>query len=451
MEKHTVLIVDDEEGLRSQLKWALSDTYAVREASGGPEALEMAGRDIPDVVLLDISLTPREGAAEGLELIEKFLDINPFCKVIMVTGHGEKEHALTAIARGAYDFFGKPVDLDQLKIMIERGILLAQLELENSRMASELARLKSFENILGESARMREVYRVIRTVSGTDYTVLITGESGTGKELAAKAIHASSPRRDRPFVTINCGAIPENLLESELFGHEKGAFTDAFAQKRGKFELADRGTIFLDEIGELSLKLQVKLLRVLEDHRIERVGGREEISLDVRIIAATNRELMDEVKAGAFREDLFYRLSVISIPMPPLRQRGDDTLLLATTFLNRYARENNKSGLGFSEAALRAIAVYDWPGNVRELENKIKRAVIMAQDKRIRPQDLALPQAAADSAKGRSLQEVREEAEKKCLAESLTRNNWNISRVSRELGTSRTTLYDLIEKYQLKK
>ena len=451
MEKHTVFVVDDEEGIRSQLKWALADTYIVRELSGGAQALDLAHQDTPDVVLLDISLTPREGAVEGLDLIEKFLDINPYCKVIMVTGHGEKEHALTAIARGAYDFFGKPVDLDQLKIIIERGIVVAQLEKENSRLASELARLKSFESILGESAKMREVYRIIKTVSGTDYTVLITGESGTGKELAAKAIHASSPRRDRPFVTINCGAIPENLLESELFGHEKGSFTDAYTQKRGKFELADRGTIFLDEIGELSLKLQVKLLRVLEDHKIERIGGREEISLDVRILAATNRELIDEVKNGAFREDLYYRLSVISIPMPPLRQRGDDILLLAGTFLNRYARENSKAGLGFSEAALRAIAAYEWPGNVRELENKIKRAVIMAQDKRIRPQDLALPQVSTEGVKGRTLQEVREECEKKCLADSLTRNNWNISRVSRELGTSRTTLYDLIEKYQLKK
>ncbi len=451
MGKHTVLIVDDEEGIRSQLKWALADGYIVGEAAGGKEALEMAGQDTPDVVLLDISLTPREGAVEGLDLIAKFLDINPFCKVIMVTGHGEKEHALAAISKGAYDFFSKPVDLDKLKIIIERGIGVAQLEKENSRLTSELARLKSFENILGESGKMREVYRIIKTVSGTDYTVLITGESGTGKELVAKAIHASSPRRDRPFVTINCGAIPENLLESELFGHEKGSFTDAIAQKRGKFELADRGTIFLDEIGELSLKLQVKLLRVLEDHKIERVGGREEISLDVRILAATNRELIDEVKEGAFREDLYYRLSVISIPIPPLRDRGDDILLLATTFLNRYARENAKSGLGFSEAALRSIAAYDWPGNVRELENKIKRAVIMAQDKRIRSQDLTLPQVSADGVKGRTLQEVREESEKKCLADSLTRNNWNISRVSRELGTSRTTLYDLIEKYQLKK
>jgi len=451
MDKPTILIVDDDEGIRSQLKWALADTYFVVEASGGEEALEQAAKHSPIVVLLDLSLTAREGAVEGLDLIERFRDINSFCKVIMVTGHSEKEHALRAIARGAYDFFPKPIDLDMLKIIISRGIGVSLLEVENSRLATELADLRTFENILGNSAKMREVYRIIKTVSGTDYTVLVSGESGTGKELVAKAIHASSPRRGKPFVTINCGAIPENLLESELFGHEKGSFTDAYAQKRGKFELAEGGTIFLDEIGELSLKLQVKLLRVLEDHTIERIGGREEISLNVRILAASNRELLEEVKNGAFREDLYYRLSVITIGMPPLRQRGDDILLLATTFLNRYATENSKPGLTFSEPSVRAISAYEWPGNVRELENKIKRAVIMTQDRKIRPQDLALPSFAAETGKRRTLQEIREEAEKNCLADSLGRNNWNISRVSRELGTSRTTLYDLIEKYNLKK
>ncbi len=451
MDKPTILIVDDDEGIRSQLKWALSDTYAVVEASGGEEALDQAAKHSPIVVLLDLSLTAREGAVEGLDLIERFRDINSFCKVIMVTGHGEKEHSLRAIARGAYDFFPKPIDLDQLKIIISRGIGVSLLEVENSRLATELADLRTFENILGNSAKMHEVYRIIKTVSGTDYTVLISGESGTGKELVAKAIHASSPRRGKRFVTINCGAIPENLLESELFGHEKGSFTDAYAQKRGKFELAEGGTIFLDEIGELSLKLQVKLLRVLEDHKIERIGGREEISLNVRILAATNRELLEEVKNSAFREDLYYRLSVITIGMPPLRQRGDDILLLATTFLNRYATENGKPGLTFSEPSVRTISAYEWPGNVRELENKIKRAVIMTQDRKIRPQDLALPSFAAETGKRRTLQEIREEAERNCLADSLGRNNWNISRVSRELGTSRTTLYDLIEKYNLKK
>lgn len=451
MDKQKILIVDDDEGIRSQLKWATVDKYIVLEADSVDEAVEQAVKHQPVIVLQDIALTSRDGASEGLHLIEKYLDVNPFCKVIMVTGHGDHKNALTAIRLGAYDFFTKPIDLDQLGIIIERGINVARLEKENSELTSELARMKTFESIIGDSDKMLAVFKVVKTVAGSDYTVLITGESGTGKELVAKAIHASSPRHNRPFVTINCGAIPENLLESELFGHEKGAFTDAHAQKRGKFEMADGGTIFLDEIGELSLKLQVKLLRVLEDRSIERIGGHEKISLDVRILAATNRDLMEEVNASSFREDLYYRLSVITIDMPPLRERGDDILLLATTFLNRYGNENNKPNLSLTEAAARAIAAYPWPGNVRELENKIKRAVIMAHDKKIKPADLSLPSVAADEDKSRSLQEVREEAEKNCLADSLVRNNWNISRVSRELGTSRTTLYDLIEKYNLRK
>jgi len=451
VDKHVILIVDDEEGIRAQLKWALADSYEVVEAGSREEALSRAREKKPEVVILDISLSSREGAAEGLELIEPIREFDPFCKILMVTGHGQKENALRAIRLGAYDFFSKPADLEQLSIIIERGLRVAGLERENHALSTTLAQMKTFDAIIGESSQMREVYKIIKTVSSTDYTVLITGESGTGKELAARAIHAASPRNNKPFITINCGAIPENLLESELFGHEKGAFTDAHAQKRGKFESAEGGTIFLDEIGELSLKLQVKLLRVLEDHKIERVGGREEIRLDVRILAATNRDLTDEVKKGTFREDLYYRLSVIAVQMPPLRDRGDDLLLLATNFLGRYGRENGKSGLSFSEAAARAVAAYPWPGNVRELENKIKRAVIMAQDKRIKPSDLSLPSAPSENGTMPTLQDVRETAEKNYLMESLVRNNWNISRVSRELGTSRTTLYDLMEKYSLKK
>ncbi len=451
MSKHTLLIVDDDEGIRSQLKWALNDTYTVLVAEGVDDALELARDREPLVVLQDISLTPREGAAEGLDLIEKYLEIKPFCKIIMVTGHGEKENALTAIRRGAYDFFHKPVDLEQLKIIVDRASAVAELQAENSRLLDRLAEQKSFEKIIGDSDSMQAIYKIIKTVSPTDYTVLISGESGTGKELVAKAIHTSSPRRDQPFITINCGAIPENLLESELFGHEKGAFTDAHALKQGKFELAEKGTLFLDEIGEMSLSLQVKLLRVLEDRKIERVGGRQQIPLDVRILAATNRDLEEEVKRSNFREDLYYRLSVITVHMPPLHDRGDDIALLANTFLQRYATDNNKAGLTFSEAALRAIMAYPWPGNVRELENKVKRAVIMAQDKKVQPHDLSLEAVGKDTDRLRSLQEVREESEKRCLSEALVRNNWNISRVSRELGTSRTTLYDLIEKYRLRK
>lgn len=449
--KHKILIVDDEEGIRSQMKWALADDYEIFVATGVDDALKLAAEHKPMVVLQDISLTAREEAAEGLDLIEKYHELDIFCKIIMVTGHGDMKNALLANRRGAYDFFGKPVDLDVLKVIIARAINTANLERENKELISEVARLKSFENIIGDSKKMREVYDLIKTVSPSDYTILISGESGTGKELAAQAIHSSSPRSENPFVTINCGAIPENLLESELFGHEKGAFTDAYARKYGKFELAEKGTIFLDEIGELPPPLQVKLLRFLEDHKTQRVGGHEELALDVRILAATNRNLEDEVKAGNFREDLYYRLTVITIEMPPLRDRGEDMLLLASSFLNKYGAENNKLGLSFSEAAARSIASYDWPGNVRELENKIKRAVIMCRDKRIKPLDLTLAVVSGDNDTWPTLQEIREKAEKEHLSESLSRNNWNISRVSRELATSRTTLYDLIERYQLKR
>lgn len=449
--KEKILIVDDEEGIRSQMKWALADEYDVFEADGVDTALELAVSQRPIVVLQDISLTAREGAAEGLDLIEKYLEINSFCKVIMVTGHGDLANALKANRIGAYDFFSKPVDLDMLKIIIGRAISTADLEEKNRELISEVARLKSFEHIIGDSPKMQEVYNLIKTVSPSDYTILISGESGTGKELAARAIHESSPRSGSPFVTINCGAIPENLLESELFGHEKGAFTDAYARKIGKFETAEGGTIFLDEIGELSPPLQVKLLRFLEDHKIQRVGGQDELALNVRILAASNRNLQEEVNSGNFREDLFYRLTVIMIEMPPLRDRGEDVLLLANSFLNKYGEENNKLGLSFTEASARSIASHGWPGNVRELENKIKRAVIMSRDKKIKPFDLTLAAVSGENEKWPTLQEIREESEKLCLSDSLARNNWNISRVSRELGTSRTTLYDLIERYHLKK
>ncbi len=449
--KEKILIVDDEEGIRSQMKWALADEYDVSEADGADTALELALAQRPMVVLQDISLTAREDAAEGLDLIEHYLEMNSFCKVIMVTGHGDMANALLANRRGAYDFFSKPVDLDMLKIVIGRAINTAKLEQKNKKLISELARLKSFQHIIGDSPKMQEVYNLIKTVSPSDYTILISGESGTGKELAARAVHESSPRSGSPFVTINCGAIPENLLESELFGHEKGAFTDAHARKIGKFETAEGGTIFLDEIGELPPPLQVKLLRFLEDHKIQRVGGHDELALNVRILAATNRNLQDEVNSGNFREDLFYRLTVIMIEMPPLRDRGEDVLLLANTFLNKYGEENNKPGLSFTEASARSIASHGWPGNVRELENKIKRAVIMSRDKKIKPFDLTLAAVSGENEKWPTLQEIREESEKRYLSDSLARNNWNISRVSRELGTSRTTLYDLIERYHLKK
>ncbi|MCJ7508672.1 MAG: sigma-54 dependent transcriptional regulator, partial [candidate division Zixibacteria bacterium] len=297
--------------------------------------------------------------------------------------------------------------------------------------------------------KMKEVFRIVKTISITDATVLVVGESGTGKEMVAKAIHNRSPRKDKPFITINCGAIPETLLESELFGHEKGAFTDAQAQKKGKLEYANEGTVFLDEIGELTLPLQVKLLRFLQDHQIERIGGKNPIDLDVRVIAATNRSLLKEVNSRTFREDLYYRLSVITLDLPPLRERKDDILLLAQSFLNRSCLEYNKPGLAFSTKTLDKLRQYDWPGNVRELENKVKRAVILTQEKKISPSDLGFEYE--ETVKGTSLQDIKEQAGAERIKEALLHNNWNISKASKELEVSRATLYNLMEKYGIKR
>jgi two-component system NtrC family response regulator len=321
--------------------------------------------------------------------------------------------------------------------------------MENLQMASALKQHQGLPNIIGSSSKMQKVFKIVETVAPTPYTVLISGESGTGKELIAKAIHSRSDRAGKPFVTINCGAIPENLLESELFGHEKGSFTDAVAQKIGKFELADKGTLFLDEIGELSLGLQVKLLRFLQDKIIERVGGKTVIPVDVRVLAATNRSLAEEVETKRFREDLFYRLSVITVDLPPLREREDDVVMIAGFLLRLYANENNKTNLGFNPSALQRIRSYDWPGNIRELENRLKRAVILSASNRLTPEDLGFQ--GTSGAEQKSLLQVREEAESNHIRAALVRNSWNVSKAARDLGTSRTTLYDLLEKYKISK
>lgn len=447
-ERTKVLIVDDEEGIRSQLTLALEDLYQVIMAATPDEALTQTREHHPEVILLDIALSPYSGSQEGLEILPQLLEIDPQVKVIMVTGNDEKQNALTAVGAGAFDFYVKPINLDELKVIIKRATYLRKLEIENKLMAGELKHQhKTFPNIIGTSAKMQKVFKIVATVAPTPYTVLILGESGTGKELIAKAIHSRSDRADKPFITINCGAIPETLLESELFGHEKGAFTDAFAQKVGRFELADKGTLFLDEIGELSLALQVKLLRFLQDRIIERVGGKTVIPLDVRVIAATNRSLAIEVETKRFREDLYYRLSVIALELPPLRDREDDVIVIGNFLLNQYGNENNKSNLSFNPSALQRIRSYDWPGNIRELENRIKRAVILSGSQRLTPEDLGFEGISGSGQK--SLLEVREEAESNHIRAALIRNNWNVSKAARDLGTSRTTLYDLLEKYKI--
>lgn len=447
LKRTKVLIVDDEEGIRTQLTFALEDAYLVTAAATASEALQQARDQRPDIVLLDLSLSPYSGSQEGLEILPELLELDPQLKVIMVTGNGERANALSAVKRGAFDFYVKPIEFSELSVVIRRAAYLQELERENARLSESLNSLKSFSNIIGTSARMQKVFKVVVTVAPTSYTVLVTGDSGTGKELIAKAIHERSDRRDKPFVTINCGAIPETLLESELFGHEKGSFTDAVAQKIGKFETADHGTLFLDEIGELSLALQVKLLRFLQDQTIERVGGKNTIQVDVRVIAATNRSIEEEVVAKRFREDLYYRLSVITIELPPLRDRENDILLIAEHLLKTYGLENKKTNLSFTNSALQALCSYEWPGNIRELENRIKRAVILSGTSRIGAADLGF--VTASETEFRSLQEVREEAETTHIRTALQRNNWNMTKAARDLGTSRTTLYDLIEKYKI--
>lgn len=451
MNKDKILIVDDEQGIREQLYWALNDQYEVHQAADSKSAINEVKEFRPDVITLDISLTGAEDEREGIDLIGRILDIDSSIKIIMATAHGQKENAMECINRGALDFFAKPIDLDELKVVINRALFLRRLEIENKNLQSELLAKEKFENIIGTSDTMQRVFSFIKTVAGNDYTVLITGESGTGKELVAKAIHRQSNRNEAPFIAINCGAIPENLLESELFGYEKGAFTDAKSQKIGRLEQANSGIVFLDEIGEMSLKLQVKILRFLEDRRIERVGGTESIALDVRIIAATNQELEEQTKLGNFREDLFYRLSVLHKELPPLRERGEDIIFLSNYFLDRFGEDNNRKGLKLSSEAIQAIDSYNWPGNVRELENKIKRAVILSQNKNISPQDIGLGSDEEPDKPFSTLQEVRECAEMEHLKKALVVADWNISKVSRQLATSRTTLYELIEKYQLKK
>jgi two-component system, NtrC family, response regulator len=361
------------------------------------------------------------------------------------------EYALRAIGQGAHDFFQKPIQLDELKIILRRALHVAQLEQEHRTLQQRLG-CGAFEAMLGASPQMQAVFTTIRKVAASDVPVLVVGESGTGKELVARAIHHQSGRAPAPFIAINCGAIPEALLESELFGHEKGAFTGAHVQRQGKIALAQGGTLFLDEIGELPPTLQVKLLRFLQEYQIERLGGREAISVDVRVVAATNVDLKQAMAAGRFREDLYYRLGVLTIPLPPLRERGADILVLAKALLQRYAVERRHKITGFSCHALSALQSYDWPGNVRELENRIKRAVLMAQGPQVTPADLDLDAPySKDFAYGKGLREARAAFEKELIQRALAKHSGNITRTASDLGVSRPTLHDLVAKYALER
>jgi two-component system, NtrC family, response regulator len=440
-----VLIVDDDEEIRVQMKWALSEHYEILLAEDRAGAVNNFKMERPAVTLLDLGLPPRPNdAEEGLAVLSDLLAIDNATKVIIISGQDEKKNALQAVGAGAYDFLCKPIDMEELKFLLGRCIYVANLEREY-RQLQRSVRAEEFEDMLGSSPQMHGVFAYIRKVAKTTAPVLLLGESGTGKEMAALAIHRRSDRKDAPFIAINCNAIPENLLESELFGHEKGSFTGAHTQRKGLMESAAAGTLFLDEIGELPPAIQVKLLRFLQEQRFQRVGGRQEIQIDTRIIAATNIDIKQAVANGKFREDLYFRLAVVVIKLPPLRDRGEDVDLLAREFLQQFAVQCEKTALRFAPDALRAVKRHTWPGNVRELQNRVKRAVIMADSKRVTASDLELT-ADTEVVPTATLKEARENTERELVEHALKRHSGRISSAAAELGISRPTLYELMDK-----
>ena len=447
MAKPNLLIVEDDEGLCAQYRWAFPACTVVI-AHARAHAVALVKRETPPVVIMDLGLPPDpDGVSEGFATLADLLRIAPQTKVIVVTGNGERKTALRAIAAGAYDFCEKPVEIDVLRTIIERGLNLHRLEEENRRIAASPAS-SPIERIITGSAGMLKVCRDIEKIATTNVPVLLLGESGTGKEALARAVHDLGPRAKQPFVAINCGAIPENLLESELFGHERGAFTGAVKQTIGKIENANKGTLFLDEVGDLPHPLQVKLLRFLQDQIVERIGGRQKIQVDVRIVSATNANLDEKISQGVFRGDLFYRMNAFTIRIPPLRDRGADIVLLANYFLNRFNQEFSRGLRGFTEHATQAMNAHDWPGNVRELENRLKRAVVMADRRLIDAADLELappPEELPDL----DIRSARLRAERDVIQEALVRSNNTLSVAARLLGVSRPTLYGLLEAHGL--
>lgn len=442
-----LLIVEDDPGLQSQLRWCF-DGYEVLQATDRPSAMAQMRRHEPPLVTLDLGLPPDPAnATEGLALLADILSCAPNTKVIVVTGNDDRENALKSVATGAYDFYIKPVDADSLRLIVDRAARLHGLEEENRRLSQRAA--SPLEGLITADPGMLKVCRMIERVAPSDATVLLLGDSGTGKEVLARALHQLSPRASERFVAINCAAIPENLLESELFGYEKGAFTGATRQTIGKIEHAHKGTLFLDEIGDLPMSLQAKLLRFLQERTVERLGGRAEIPVDIRVLGATNQKLDHLIKAGDFREDLYYRISEISVNIPPLRERQGDRSLLAHALLERFGRDQSKSRLGFAREAISAIENYDWPGNVREMENVIRRAVIMADGPRITPEDLGLD-SPAESDELPALREVRDLAEQEAVIKAMGRCNGNIAHAADLLGITRPTLYNLLDKYGLR-
>ena len=445
-----LLIVEDDAGLQAQLKWAYED-FDVLIAGDRQSALALLRSEMPDVVTLDLGLPPDpDGVSEGFAVLDEIMALKPDTKVIVASGHNARESALQAIARGAYDFYQKPVDIDALGLIVRRALQLHRLEEENRRLA---AKVEKDEKVLGRmitgAPEMIRVARTIERVANTNVSVMLLGASGTGKERLARGLHDASDRAKGEFVAINCAAIPENLLESELFGHEKGAFTGAVKTTPGKIEQAGGGTLFLDEVGDIPLQLQVKLLRFLQERVVERVGSRESIPVDTRIVCATHQDLETMITDGRFREDLYYRLAEIVVKIPSLAERPGDATLLGKAFLNRYAKEMNPRVRGFASDALAAIDSWSWPGNVRELENRVKRAVIMADEKLVSAADLDLNEPDEEVINALNLKSAREQADRKVIRHALARSEGNISSTAKMLGISRPTLYDLLKQYDL--
>ncbi|WP_097461244.1 PEP-CTERM-box response regulator transcription factor [Mangrovitalea sediminis] len=444
-----LLIVEDDPGLQSQMRWCFDDKIEISIAEDRDSALTALRRHEPQVVTLDLGLPPDPGgASEGFALLEEILRLAPATKVIVVTGREEKENAVRAIGMGASDFYQKPLDADILSFVVNRAFRLAELEKENRELSlvTNGARIKG---IIAASPQMLDICRTIEKIAPADVTSLIIGETGTGKELLARAIHDLSGRSDQPFAAINCAAIPENLLESELFGYEKGAFTGATQNKKGKIELAHGGTLFLDEIGDMPMSLQAKLLRFLQERVIDRVGGVKSIPVDVRVVCATHRDVRQLIDSGEFREDLYYRVSEITVEVPPLRSREGDAVVIAQALLKEFSRTMDRGGLAFTEEALRAIKSYTWPGNVREMINKVKRATIMADGKRVTAADLELTCDESLDGAILNLRQVREDAERKAVMQALQSSQFNMAQAARLLGITRPTLYNLTDKYRI--
>ena len=446
--KQKILLVEDDPGLQKQLKWSLTD-YELLIAADRDSAIAQLRRHEPPVVLLDLGLPPdADGATEGLATLQEILSLSPATKVIVVTGNLDRGNAVQAIQLGAYDFFQKPFDPDVLALMIARALHVHALETENRLLVAQQGGA-ALKGLITSSEPMLKICRTVEKIAPANVTVLLLGESGTGKEVLARAVHELSPRAAKRFVAINCAAIPDTLLESELFGYEKGAFTGAAKQTIGRIEYASEGTLFLDEIGDLPMPLQAKLLRFLQERVIERLGGRGEIPVDVRIVCATHRDLAEMIREGSFREDLYYRLSEMAVAIPPLRERPGDAVLLAKAFLERYAKDMGRNIRGFTADALGALESHPWPGNVREMENLIKRATIMADGNQIAASDLGL-NAGQTAPQLLNLRQARENAEKQAISQALTRSEGNIAQAAELLGITRPTLYDLMGKIGMK-